>query len=377
MNPICIVGTGLAGYTLAKELRRQKYPGSLVLITADEGRYYSKPLLSTALAQNKDTAALTLATAEQMSSELQAEIKTGSPVTAIDPQQHTVTLGGTNLTYDKLVLAIGSAPIRLPLTGDGAQDVLSVNNLDDYGHFRQRVQQARRVAIIGPGLIGCEFANDLLQSGREVLIIGPDRWPISSLLPEQAGRAVQQALASHGAIWHLETVNGPIEKTGTGYRTVLKNGDTVTADLILSAVGVRPVTAMAQQAGLQVERGIVTDGYLRTSAADVFALGDCAAVNGRHLPFIAPLMAGAKALAATLCGQETAVTYPVMPIAIKTTLYPIITLPPATAEGHWEMEQSDSGVTGRHFNAQHTLDGFVLTGQATTNKSAFIKEFNQ
>ncbi|MBF0158757.1 MAG: FAD-dependent oxidoreductase [Magnetococcales bacterium] len=376
MNPICVIGTGLAGYTLAKELRRQKYSGSLVLITADEGRYYSKPLLSTALAQNKDTTSLTLATAEQMASELQAEIKTGSPVTAIDTRQRTVTFGDRSLTYDKLVLAIGSSPIRLPLTGDGAQDVLSVNNLDDYGHFRQRVQQARRVAIIGPGLIGCEFANDLLQSGREVLIIGPDRWPISSLLPEQAGRAVQQALANHGAIWHLETVNGPIERSDTGYRTVLNNGAAVTADLILSAVGVRPVTALAQQSGLQVERGIVTDGYLRTSAVDIFALGDCAAVNGRNLPFVAPLMAGAKALAATLCGQETAVSYPVMPIAIKTTLYPIVTLPPATTEGHWEMEQSGSDVTGRHFNAQGIVDGFVLTGQATTKKSTFIKELN-
>jgi rubredoxin-NAD+ reductase len=374
--PVCIIGTGVAGYTLARELRRQKWQGPLLILTADDGRSYSKPLLSTALAQQKDVDGLTMATADRMAVDLQAEIRTHSQVTAIDPEQHTVTVLGQTVGYTQLVLALGSAPVRLPLTGSGAADVLSVNTLADYGVFRHRMQQARRVAIIGPGLIGCEFANDVLQSGREVSIIGPDAWPVSALLPEPAGRALQYAMAERGAVWHLGTLNGPIERDGDGYQTVLNNGVTVTADLVLSAVGVRPVTALAEQAGLQVARGIVTDRYLQTSAPDVFALGDCAAVDGRNLPYIAPIMAGARALAATLAGQPTPVVYPVMPLAIKTTLHPVVAVPPQVPGGWWSFEDVPdyTGVVGRYHEPSGALRGFVLTGSAVAQKSVLLRE---
>lgn len=376
MKPIVILGSGLAGYSLLRELKNRNGQEPVVLVTADDGHYYSKPMLSAALAQKKTVASLILSSVAEMAEETGAEILTQTRVLALNPENHGITLdNGSQMTYGKLILALGSNPIRPPLQGEGAQDVLSVNNLGDYGRFLDRVALAKHVAIIGPGLIGCEFANDILQSGRKVTIIGPDLWPISTLMPEIAARGLQQAMETKGATWHLGTFNGPIEKTASGYRTVLKNGAVVEADLVLSAVGIRAEFQLALDSGLKTNRGILTDAYLHTSVPDCFALGDCAEVDGRNLPFVAPLMIGARALAATLTGEPTPVHYPAMPVLIKTSLHPVVTLPAATKDGSWQFEvQSPTGVCGRFMDPAGILQGFILTGDQTSKKSSILKE---
>lgn len=380
MKPIVIIGTGLAGYGLAKELRRLAWQGPLTLITADDGRSYSKPMLSSALAKGKDAITLANADAEKMAVDLDAEIRTHSRVTEIDTDGHRIVVNGESIGYGSLVLASGASPIRLPFKGDGAEEVLSVNNLTDYGLFREKLDRIERVAVIGPGLIGSEFANDMLQVGKKVTLIGPDPWPISTLIPEAAGRAVQMALADAGADWRLGTFNGAIERKSGGFYTALKDGGEVEADLFLSAVGVRPDLTLGQAAGLEVNKGIVADRFLRTSARDVYVLGDVAEVEGRNLPYVAPLLVGAKALARTLAGEETPVVYPHMPVVIKTTLHPIATLPPGPGEeGTWRFDDpgADGGVTGRFYDSSGALAGFVLTGEAAGRRQALVKEMEE
>ncbi|MBF0266187.1 MAG: FAD-dependent oxidoreductase [Gammaproteobacteria bacterium] len=375
MNPVIIIGTGLAGYGIARELRKNEYSDGLVLITVDDGQFYSKPMLSGALGKGHSVESLAMSSADRMTSELDATILTRKTVTAIDTKGHTITVDGETCSYSKLVLAIGASPIRLPFKGDGAGEVLTVNNLVDYAQFRERLADAKRVGIIGPGLIGSEFANDLLGAGYHVELIGPDKWPISTLLPVQAGRALQQSLSNAGAKWHLETFNGAIEKHGAGYRTQLQNGTTVDVDLFLSAVGVRPEVALAKEAGLEVNRGIVTDEHLLTSASDVYAVGDCAEVAGRNLPYVAPLMIAVKALGKTMTGTPTPVVYPHMPVIIKTTLHPIVTLPPSPGSvGKWSVAGGAEGVVGRFFSPEGTMSGFCLTGNRVSEKGAMIKE---
>ncbi|MBF0110126.1 MAG: FAD-dependent oxidoreductase [Magnetococcales bacterium] len=374
MKPIMIIGSGLAGYGLLRELHNRQCPVPRLLITADGGESYSKPMLSTALGQNRTPADLVMDAASAMAGELHADILTHTRVREIDSDGHRVILdSGEERSYDKLVLAVGSSPIRLPMTGDGAQEVLSINTLDDYIHFRQRLAHAKSVAIIGPGLIGSEFANDLLLSQRKVAIIGPDPWPISTLVPQAAGEAVARALAAQGATWHLGTFNGPIEKTASGYRTVLKNGETVAVDLVVSAVGIRPEIQLAQASGLKTNRGILTDKTLRTSHPDIFAVGDCAEVDGRNLPFVQPLMIGVRALAATLMGHPQEIHYPAMPVLIKTTLHPVVTLPPSSREGSWTFTgTAETGIEGRFFDPNGKLAGFVLTGDRTPEKATLM-----
>jgi rubredoxin-NAD+ reductase len=375
MDSIIIIGTGLAGYSLAREFRRLDQITPLLIITEDDGRSYSKPMLSNALAQGKDAAKLTLADAEAMAQTLQAQILTHTQVTGIDSHNRTVLTRQGSHTYSSLVFAMGARPIRLPIKGDGAEDVLSVNNLGDYAHFREKLEQAQSIAIIGPGLIGCEFANDLLQVNKAVTLIGPDPYPISTLLPESAGTALQSTLQKAGVDWRLGSVVDQIDKLPNGYRLLLSNGDQLEADLVLSAVGLRPNIGLAAETGIATNRGIVTDRNLQTSMDRIYALGDCAEVDGLNLPYVAPLMIGARALARTLAGTPTAVEYPAMPVVIKTPACPIVAAPPPrSAEGEWEINAELDNITALFRSADGQLQGFVLTGTAVSQKQALTKQ---
>src|SRR5690606_3718191 len=166
MQPIIIIGAGLAAYTFAREFRKLDKATPLVLITADDGGFYSKPMLSNALAQKQEPAQLVTRSAEQMAAQLDMQVITRSPVTEIDVAGKKVRTANGEHEFDKLVLAIGSQPIRLPLAGNAASRVLSVNHVDDYAVFRSLLNAAdetarKQVTILGAGLIGCEFANDL------------------------------------------------------------------------------------------------------------------------------------------------------------------------------------------------------------------------
>ena len=151
-------------------------------------------------------------------------------------------------------------------------------------------------------------------------------------------------------------------------------GETLTADLVLSAIGLHPDLSLAKQTGLTTQRGIATDRTLQTSDPHVYALGDCAEVAGLNLLYIAPIMAGAKVLAATLTGTLTEVSYPAMPVMVKTTHYPIIVSPPAhDAKGDWQFTYFDEGIKGEFTNSNGVLIGFVLSGAATNERQALVK----
>ncbi len=375
MSPVVIVGTGLAGYTLARELRKLDAEIPLILVTSDDGAFYSKPMLSNALAKGKGAADLASADAAQMAQQLNARILTRTRVEAIEPGAHRIRLDNELLDYSRLVLAVGALPIRLPISGDGADQLLAVNDLDDYARFRQRLEGAKRVAIIGPGLIGCEFANDLVTSGRSVTVIGPDKAPLGRLLPPQAGQALQAGLAKQGIDWRLETLVERIDRGDRGLRLRLDSGVQVEADLVLSAVGLQPDIALAVSAGLAVGRGIQVDRQLRTSAPDIYAIGDCAEVEGLVLPYVMPIMHAARALARTLSGEATTLTYPAMPVVVKTPAHPVVVAPPAPeAEGKWVEEALADGVRSRFVAGDGRLLGFALTGGAAAEKQALTKQ---
>jgi rubredoxin-NAD+ reductase len=373
MDPIVIIGTGLAGYTLARELRKRGTTTPLVMVTADDGAFYSKPMLSNAFAKGKAPAQLVTADAAKMAKDLDARILTHTRVDAIDTEARVVTVGGEGLRYDRLVLAVGARPIRPPLEGDAVDAVFTVNSLDDYAHFHTAVSEAVHVAVIGPGLIGCEFANDLLAAGKQVTVIGPDAWPLGRLLPAQAGQAVRQALAAAGVQWRLGTAVQRVDRHTRGYRLTLADGAQLQADVVISAIGLQPDTRLAQASGLDVGRGIRVDAQLRTGAPDVYALGDCAEVNGSVLPFVLPLMEQARVLAAVLAGGEGGLVYPPMPVVVKTPACPVVVAPPApNAEGVWDVQAGDDGIQAE-FRAGKRLLGFALTGAATGARQALTK----
>jgi rubredoxin-NAD+ reductase len=374
-EPLVILGSGLAGYTLAREFRKLDKATPIVVVSRDDAGFYSKPMLSNALAGKKNVATLVMKDAAKMTAELgAATLHPRAPVRRIDTAGRQVELeDGQVIGYRDLVLALGADPIRLPLQGDGAEDVLSVNDLDDYARFASRLETAQSVAIVGAGLIGCEFANDLLARGIVPTVIDLAERPLPRLLPEAAGNRLRARLEAAGARFCFGASVREIVRHGAGHRLSLSDGRTLEADLVLSAVGLRPRTALAADAGITVNRGVVTNRLLATSAPQVHALGDCAEVDGHTLPYVMPIMQQARALAATLAGTPTPVLYPAMPVLVKTPACPtVVCPPPLDASGAWTVDLSEDACDARFHSGDGQLLGFALLGTATSQRQALV-----
>jgi rubredoxin-NAD+ reductase len=375
MKPIVIIGSGLAGHSLAREIRKLDQARPLHLLTADDGRFYSKPMLSNALHSKRSADDLATGTAAQVASQLGATIEAPVTVRTIDTAAHRIAYDGRTLDYDKLVLALGADPIRVPLQGDAADAPLSVNDLQGYARFRAALAHSKHVLIMGTGLIGCEFANDLCNAGYAVDMVDPAPLPLGRLMPPAAATALRNALAAQGVRWRLGTSVLSLQHDGSSLRATLADGTVISTDLVLSAIGLRPRAALAAASGLHTQRGIVTDRYLATSAPDVYALGDCAEVEGLVLPFVMPIMHAARALARSLCGTPTAVTYPAMPVVVKTpALATVIAPPPPNAAGVWEETVDGANVRALFRSPDRRLLGYALTGSAAADKNALTKE---
>lgn len=418
MKPLLILGTGLAGYTLAREFRKLDKTRPMVLVTADDGSAYAKPNLSNALAAGRSAEALVQSDARSMAAQLQARVLARCRVITINTQArqvHVVPMDDRQtdvnraaqssieiIDYAQLVLALGAEPLRLPIAGNAADRILSVNDLDDYRRFREALAACvspARVAILGGGLIGCEFANDLALAGHAVQVIDIASQALGRLLPASLSgsartpsQALQQALAQAGVQWRLGRSLKAVEHhaASSALDLHLDNGQILQADLVLSAVGLKPRTALAASAGLQIGRGIVTNQCLQTSAPHVYALGDCAEVNGMLLPYVMPIMHGARALAATLASYQDAsdsvqaqsLHYPAMPVSVKTPALPLtVCLPAMGSAGAWAAASTanvDSNDIEAHFlSSEGRLMGFALTGKACSRRSTLVRALDR
>ncbi len=373
--PVVIIGTGLAGYNLAKEWRKLDAQTPLLLITADDGRSYSKPMLSTGFGKHKEADGLVMAEAGVMAEQLNAEIRTHTRITGIDPGHKRLWIGEEAVPYRDLVLAWGAEPMRVPVQGDAQDALLPINDLEDYARFRSAVAGKRRVLILGAGLIGCEFANDLSVGGYEVEVVAPCEQVMPGLLPPAAATAVQSGLERLGVRFHLGPVLVNLDRQGDALQASLSDGRLIACDAVVSAVGLRPRIALAAAAGLDVNRGVMVDRHLRTSHANIYALGDCAEVDGLNLLYVMPLMAGARALAKTLAGEPTAVSYGPMPVTVKTPVCPLVVSPPPRGcVGEWTVEGSGGDIKALCRDSAGALLGYALTGTAVQEKLALNRE---
>ena len=374
-SAIVIIGSGLAGYTVIREIRKLNKEIPITLVTKEPGYFYSKPMLSTALASKKDAAQLVSTPAEGMATQLDLNILSETDVTAIDSTKQVLTSNKGEIAYCKLVLALGADQIRLPLQGNAVKEVLTVNDLEDYAKFRNAISGKKQVAILGAGLIGCEFANDLVLGGYEVDVIDLAPQALGRLIPEAAANDLQSKLSVAGVRWHFNTTVQSIDRTNDQLNITLANGTAMTSDVVLSAVGLKPRLDLAKASGIATGVGIQVNRELETNVPHVYALGDCAEVEGLVLPYVMPIMQAARALAVTLTGQRTALTYPAMPVMVKTPALPTIVSPPAKgATGQWKNNIVEGGLEARFESADGKLLGFVLMGTATAQRGALTKE---
>ncbi|WP_292994846.1 FAD-dependent oxidoreductase [Nitrosomonas sp.] len=376
VNPVVIVGSGLAGYAVARELRKLNTEIPIVMVSADHGGFYSKPMLSNALSSGKTPESILNSDAVQMASQLKITIRPHCRVTAIDQHERAVILaGGEKIFYDQLVLALGADQVSLPLSGYGVAKILTVNDLDDYKKFRDALAGKKRVSIIGAGLIGCEFANDLAATGYHVDVIDISAQPLGRLLPSAGGAFIQQRLEASGVVFHLNTTTQSVDQVQDYLCVTFANGASIETDIVLSAVGLRPRTQLATAAGIPVNRGILVNRLLQTQFNNIYALGDCAEVEGKVLPFVMPITHAARALAATLSGNPTPVLYPAMPVIVKTPACPtVVSLPDFSIKGEWHVDADIDGVKALYQDDDGNLLGYALLGAATKEKNNLIAQ---
>lgn len=373
--PLVIIGTGLAGYNLAREWRKLDAQTPLLLITADDGRSYSKPMLSTGFSKDKDADGLAMAEPGAMAEQLKARILTHTRVTGIDPGHKRIWIGEEQVEYRDLVLAWGAETIRVPVQGDALDAIFPINDLEDYARFRAAAAGKRRVLLLGAGLIGCEFANDLSAGGYRIDVVAPCEQVMPGLLHPAAAAAVQAGLEGLGVRFHLGPVLNRLERAGESLEAHLSDGQAIPCDLVVSAVGLRPRIDLAAEAGLEVNRGVVVNRELRTSHANIYALGDCAEVDGLNLLYVMPLMSCARALAQTLAGKPTAVSYGPMPVTVKTPVCPLVVSPPPRgSDGQWLVEGSGADLKVLCRDTAGRLLGYALTGAAVSEKLSLNKE---
>jgi rubredoxin---NAD+ reductase len=370
---IVVIGSGLAGFGVLRELRRLSPDARLTMVTLEDGHFYSKPALSMAFAKGKTAETLVTSDAQKMIAQLKLDARIGREAESIDRKGKALCTTGGPILYNKLVLAMGAAPFRPEIDGDAAHRAISVNQLDHYAYFREQLPDGARVLIMGSGLVGTEFANDLITNGYQVTVVDMLPLPLAQLVPPAVGESVRDALASEGIIWHLgrKVIAINYRRDSSGYAATLDDGNSIEADLVLSAVGLRPNVALASEAGIDVGIGIKVNQYGQTRDPDIYAIGDCAEYQHGVSAYVTPIMAAARGIAPSVLGTPTEIRFPPLAVQVKTTLFPINLLPPKRdCVGEWHRTESDAnGEKHLFIDDSGVVRGYVLTRDKTEQRT--------
>ena len=278
-QPIFVIaGGGLAGAKAAEALRSQGFDGRIVLAAEEEIRPYERPPLSKEYLQGKADRHTIFVHPPDWYDAHDVELLLGTAVTGIDRASREVTLsGGERLGYGKLLLATGSSPRRLRLPGADLDGVLYLRRAVDSGRIRDTFANVSRVLIIGAGWIGLEVAAAARLAGVEVTVLEAAEMPLLHVLGPQVAPVFAGLHREHGVDLRLGVQVAEI--TGSGGKAAgarLADGTRIGADAVIVGIGAVPNTGLAEEAGLNVGNGVVTDASLRTSDPGIFAAGDIA-----------------------------------------------------------------------------------------------------
>ena len=277
---IVIVGGGAAGFAAAEMLRRDHFQGSIVMLSDDDVPPVDRPNLSKDyLAGNAEEDWVPLRP-ESFYAENGIDLRLRTKVTGIDVPGRKVQLAdGSTVAYDRLLLATGAEPVRLTIPGADQPHVHTLRSLGDCKAIIDNAKTARIAVVMGASFIGLEVAASLRARGLEVHVVAPDKRPMERVLGPQMGDFIRALHEEHGVVFHLEDMATAID----GKQVKLKSGGTLEADLVVAGIGVRPRIALAEAAGLAVDRGVTVNAYLQTSEPTIFAAGDIARWPDPHL----------------------------------------------------------------------------------------------
>jgi len=276
---IVIVGGGAAGFAAAEMLRRRQFDGQIVMLSDDDAAPVDRPNLSKDYLAGTAPEEWVPLRDDAFYADQKIDVRLKTRVDGIDARANEVVLAdGSRVRYDRLLLATGAEPVRLPLPGIDLPHVHTLRTLADCRAIIAQAVKAHRAVVIGASFIGLEVAASLRARGIEVHVVAPERRPMEKILGPEMGDFVRGLHEEHGVIFHLEDTPTAI----TANHVALKSGGTIDADQVVVGVGVRPRLALAEKAGLALDRGVTVDAYLQTSVPGIFAAGDIARWPDRH-----------------------------------------------------------------------------------------------
>jgi NADPH-dependent 2,4-dienoyl-CoA reductase/sulfur reductase-like enzyme/nitrite reductase/ring-hydroxylating ferredoxin subunit len=272
-NRIVIVGGGAAGFAAGEMLRRQGYQNAITMLSNDSTPPVDRPNLSKDYLAGSAPEDWLPLRPDDFYKESNIELRLKAEVGKIDVKGSAVILkDGGSVPYDRLMLATGAEPVRLPIPGADLPHVHTLRSLADCRAIIKAADGAKRAVVIGASFIGLEVAASLRARKLEVHVVAPEKRPLERVFGPQMGDFIRKLHEEHGVIFHLEDTSESI----AAKQVKLKSGGMLDADLVVVGVGVRPRIALAEAAGLAVDRGVTVDAHLQTSAPNIFAAGDIA-----------------------------------------------------------------------------------------------------
>ena len=268
---VVIIGGGPAGNMAAETLREEGYSGTITMLSADAGLPADRPNLSKDYLAGRVAEEWALLRSADFYRENDIHVRLNARVARIDTRLRSIELtDGERLTYGALLLATGAEPVRLDVPGATLDHVHYLRTLDDSRVLIARAKKARRAVIVGASFIGLEVASSLRARGLDVHVIGPEPIPMARILGPEFGSFIRSVHERHGVTFHLGRTATSIDE----HSVTLDNSERIDADLVVVGIGVRPAIALAEDAGLTIDRGVLVDQFLETSARGVFAAGD-------------------------------------------------------------------------------------------------------
>jgi apoptosis-inducing factor 3 len=272
-SAIVIVGGGAAGSAAAEMLRREGYDGPVTLISEDPSVPYDRPNLSKDYLAGTAPEEWIPLRPREFYQEQRIDLCTGTRALALDLKGRQVALaGGQQVPFGALLLATGGQPRRLAIPGADLEHVLVLRSLSDSRKIVGRSKDSKRAVVVGAGFIGLEVAASLRARGLEVHVVAPDQQPLERVLGQAMGKMIRAIHESHGVVFHLGQTPTSIDSRNV----VLSDGSALAADFVVVGAGIAPDTALAERAGLSVDRGVAVDAFLETSAPGIYAAGDIA-----------------------------------------------------------------------------------------------------
>ena len=370
---IVIIGSGFAARQLVKNIRKQDASVPLTLIAADSMDEYNKPDLSHVISQNQRAEDLTRQTAGAFAEQFSLRLFPHTWITDIDAAAHVVKAKDKTWQYDKLVLATGASAFVPPV--EGRELMITLNSQQAYQASETLLRDAKRVMIVGAGLIGTELAMDFSRAGKTVTLLDNAASILPALMPPEASSRLQHRLTEMGVHLMLKAQLEGLEQTADGIRVSLDRQRAITVDAVVAAAGLRPETSLARHAGLQINRGIVVNSQLQTSDPAIYALGDCAEINGVVLPFLQPILLSAMCLSKNLLAQAGELKLPPMLVKVKTPDLPLhLSGDTRRDDLTWNIVAAKEGLVAKGVDAENQLRAFVVSEDKMKEAFALLKQ---